>query len=101
MIPNPDYYDDDNLYHYPSFKYVGLEIWQVKSGTIFDNFIITDDAAEAAKFAERTNKSREGEKKMHDKQEEEKKAKEEEERKAKEAAEKDDAPEDHDHKDEL
>jgi len=77
LIANPDYFDDDNLYLFESNKYVGFEIWQVKAGTIFDNIIITDDVAEAAKLAELTNKTREGEKKMKDKQDEEKKAKEE------------------------
>jgi calreticulin len=86
MVPNPDYYDDDNLYLYPSNKYVGIEIWQVKSGTIFDNILITDDVATARADADKVNKTREGEKKMFDKQEEERKAKEEEERKASEGA---------------
>jgi len=89
MIPNPDYYDDNELYLYPSNAFVGIEIWQVKSGTIFDNILVTDDVAEAEKFAEKTTKTREGEKKMFDKQEEERRAKEEEERKAQEAEKKD------------
>jgi len=84
-IANPDYYDDDNLYLFESNKYVAFELWQVKSGTIFDNILITDDEAEADKFAELTNKTREDEKKMYEKQQEEQRAKEEEERKAREA----------------
>jgi calreticulin len=88
MVPNPDFVDDDNLYVYESNKYVGFELWQVKSGTIFDNILVTDDASEASKWAEKTAKTREEEKKMFDKQEEERKAKEEVERKAREAAEK-------------
>jgi len=99
MVPNPDFYDDENLYLYPSNAFVGIEIWQVKSGTIFDNVLITDDQAEADKFADKTKKTREGEKKMFDKQEEERKAKEEEERKAQEAEKKDE--EDKSAKDEL
>jgi calreticulin len=94
LIPNPEYYEDSNLYLFESNKYVAFEIWQVKAGTIFDNILVTDDVAEARKFAELTNKTREGEKKMFDKQEEERKVKEEEERKAREAAEKEAAPED-------
>jgi len=88
MIPNPDYYEDKTLYLFESNKYVAFELWQVKSGTIFDNIIVTDDVEEAKKFAEKTTKTREAEKKMFDKQEEERKAKEEEERKARESAEK-------------
>jgi calreticulin len=99
MVPNPDYVDDDNLYLYESNKYVGFELWQVKSGTIFDNILVTDDSAEASKWAEKTAKTREEEKKMFDKQEEEKRAKEEEERKAREAVEKE-AEHDHEHEDE-
>jgi calreticulin len=86
LVPNPDYVDDDDLYLYPSNAFVGFEIWQVKAGTIFDNILITDDVSEAAKFAELSEKTREGEKKAFDKQEEDKKAKEEEERKEAEAS---------------
>jgi calreticulin len=96
MVPNPDFVDDNNLYLYESNKFVGFELWQVKSGTIFDNILVTDDAAEATKWAAKTATTREEEKKMFDKQEEERKAKEEEERKAREAAEKE-ADHDHEH----
>lgn len=96
-IANPDYYDDDSLYSYDSFKYIGIEVWQVKAGTIFDNFLITDDIEEANKFGELTKKTREGEKKMFDKAEEERKAKEEEERKQKEAEGKKDDEDEHEH----
>jgi len=98
LVPNPDYFDDDSLYLYNSNKYVGFEVWQVKAGTIFDNILVTDDAAEAAKWADKTEKTREDEKKAFDKQEEERKAKEEEERKAKEAENEDEKK---DEKDEL
>jgi len=76
LIPNPDYIEEPNLYLYESNKFVGFELWQVKSGTIFDNILITDDVAEAEKWAEKTKKTREEEKKAFDKQEEEKRAKE-------------------------
>jgi len=100
LIPNPDFVDDNNLYLYGSNKYVGFEIWQVKAGTIFDNILITDDAAEASKMAELTAKTREEEKKMKDKQDEERRAKDEEERKTREA-EKEDEEEEEKGKDEL
>jgi len=101
MIPNPDFKDDDTLYLFESNKYVGIEVWQVKSGTIFDNIIITDDEAEAKKLADATAAAKEGEKKMFDKQEEVKNAKEEEERKAREAAEAAEKPAEDKAKDEL
>jgi calreticulin len=72
LIPNPDYAEDSEIYAYPSHKYVGIEIWQVKSGTIFDNFLVTDSVETAAEWAEKTLKTREGEKAAEDKDLEEK-----------------------------
>lgn len=105
-IANPDYYDDDNIYAFDDHSYVGLEVWQVKAGTIFDHIIVTDDVAEAEKLVPITNTAREAEKKAFEKEEADKRAKEEEERKKKEAEEKteeaDDEEEDGDDlKDEL
>jgi len=84
-IDNPDFVEDDELYAYESFGVVGIDIWQVKSGTIFDNIIITDSLDEAKAFMEETyTKSKDAEKEMFDKAEEERRAKEEEERKKEE-----------------
>jgi calreticulin len=96
MIANPDYVDDDTLYRFTDNKYLGIEIWQVKAGTIFDNFLVTDDVNEANKFAELTKATQAGEKKMFEKEEEERKAREEEERKKNEAAGADEAEEEED-----
>jgi len=52
-IANPEYQDDDALYKYDNFGFIGFDLWQVKGGTIFDNVIITDDTAEADAFAKR------------------------------------------------
>jgi len=52
QIPNPDFKDDPNLYLYSSNKYIGFDLWQVKSGTIFDNILVTDDEKYAEKFAQ-------------------------------------------------
>jgi len=49
-IDNPDYVQDATIYAYDSFKYVGIEIWQVKAGSIFGNILVTDDV-ELAKTA--------------------------------------------------
>ncbi|VAH54046.1 calreticulin isoform X2 [Triticum dicoccoides] len=54
MIANPDFKDDPYIYAFNSLKYIGIELWQVKSGTLFDNILITDDAALAKTFAEET-----------------------------------------------
>jgi len=50
-IANPEYEDDDKVYKYDDFGFIGFDLWQVKGGTIFDNVIITDDASEADAFA--------------------------------------------------
>jgi len=100
MIANPDFVDDNNLYRFTDNAFVGIEIWQVKAGTIFDNFIVTDDIAEANKLAELTKTTQAGEKKMFEKEEEERKAREEEERKKTEA-EPEEEDDHEDHKDEL
>ncbi|XP_077980956.1 calreticulin-like [Glandiceps talaboti] len=85
-IDNPDYSADENLYRYTDIAGIGFDLWQVKSGTIFDNILITDDVAEAEKDAtEVFEVTKKGEKEMKDKQdEEEKKKREEEEAKRKE-----------------
>lgn len=85
-IDNPDYEADDKLYKYTDIGAIGFDLWQVKSGTIFDNILITDDV----KFAEEVGKelweaTKDGEKKMKDAQdEEERKQREEEDKKRKE-----------------
>ncbi|XP_028404701.1 calreticulin-like [Dendronephthya gigantea] len=85
-IDNPDYAPDSELYKYDDFGAIGFDLWQVKSGTIFDNIIITDSVTEAEDFAKETfDKTKEGEKKMKDEQDEkERKEREEEEKKKKE-----------------
>ncbi|KAJ1686023.1 hypothetical protein LUZ63_017413 [Rhynchospora breviuscula] len=54
LIDNPDFKDDPQIYSYSGLKYIGIELWQVKSGTLFDNFLICDDPEYAKKFAEET-----------------------------------------------
>jgi len=85
LIDNPKYVADDNLYKYANFGSVGIDVWQVKSGTIFDNILITDDVDYAKQHAEKTWKAqKDGEKAMKEKADEEKRKKDEEERKKKE-----------------
>jgi len=77
-IDNPEYKLDDNIYRYNSNKFVGIEIWQVKSGTIFDNFLVTDDAAVADEWAKKTLNLQEAEKEAIEKDKATKKETEEE-----------------------
>merc|ERR1711975_193211 len=44
-ISNPEYEDDDSVYKFADFGFIGFDLWQVKGGTIFDNVIICDDVA--------------------------------------------------------
>jgi len=96
LIANPKYVADDNLYKYANFGNVGIDVWQVKSGTIFDNILITDDVDYAKTAGEKGWKANQaGEKAMKEKADEEKRKadeakrkKDEEERKKKEEADK-------------
>merc|ERR1739844_16441 len=92
-IDNPEYNaaDAEGIAKYEENCKIGFDLWQVKSGTIFDNLIITDDPA-AAKTAgeELWAVTKEGEKKMKDAQDEEER------KKADEEAKKDDDDEDAD-----
>merc|ERR1712146_721182 len=85
LIPNPKYVADDKLYSYEKFGTVGIDVWQVKSGTIFDNILVTDDVDYAKQHAEKTWKAqKDGEKAAKEKADEEKRKKDEEERAARE-----------------
>merc|ERR1712159_544751 len=96
LIANPKYVADDNLYKYANLGAVGIDVWQVKSGTIFDNIFITDDVDYAKTAGEKGWKANQaGEKAMKEKADEEKRKKDEadrkkaeEERKKKEEADK-------------
>merc|ERR1712066_981052 len=52
-IANPEYVDDDSVYKFDAFGFIGFDLWQVKGNTIFDNIILTDDVAEADSFAKK------------------------------------------------
>jgi len=62
QIDNPEYKPDSQLYAFDNHGVLGIEIWQVKAGTIFDNFLVTDDLDAALEKAKALNARREGEK---------------------------------------
>merc|ERR1719481_1687847 len=65
-IDNPDYSPDDKLYAYSDIGAIGFDLWQVKSGTIFDNILITDDVDFAKEFGDSTwGKTKDPEKKRN------------------------------------
>jgi len=61
-IPNPAYKLDASIYAYDSNKYIGIEVWQVQAGSIFDNFLITDSEDTAAEWAKKSLSARKAEK---------------------------------------
>merc|ERR1711877_44968 len=73
-IANPEYEDDDAVYKYSDFGFIGFDLWQVKGGTIFDNIIITDDAAEADGFTKKWKELSEVEKSKKKEEDDSKKA---------------------------
>merc|ERR1712010_283915 len=75
-IANPEYVDDNTIGQYDSFAFVGIDVWQVKSGTIFDNLLITDDVDTAKAAADKIKVEQDAEKAAKD-EEERKKAEEE------------------------
>merc|ERR1712231_15979 len=93
-IANPEYVDDDAVYKYADFGFIGFDLWQVKGGTIFDNVIITDDAAEADAFATKWKTLSEHEKAQKKEEDDAKKA--EADKKAEESDKSDDDDDDDD-----
>jgi len=86
-IDNPEYTPDDTLYSYESFGAIGIDIWQVKSGSVFDNIILTDSVKEAEDFLASTyGKTKDAEKSALEAQEKTKRDEEEAQRKKNEEA---------------
>lgn len=98
-IDNPDYTQDGEIYKFDSIGVLGLDLWQVKSGTIFDNFLITDDVKEAEKFATETWGVTKGPEKAMKDEQDEKKRKEEEEKNKEQDTDGDDGEEEEDGED--
>merc|ERR1712182_148025 len=96
-IDNPEFKDDDSVYEYADFGFLGFDLWQGKGGTIFDNIIITDDRAEADEFAKKWKALSDVEK-AKKKEEDDAKAKEDEAKKKDEADDDDDDDDDLDDK---
>jgi calreticulin len=101
QIPNPEFSEDPELHvRCKDCTHVGFELWQVKSGTMIDDIIVTDDLEEAKAFAQETFFAKQaGEKEAFEAAEAERKEKEKAERDAM-AEEEDDEEEEEDH-DEL
>ncbi|KAM1385569.1 hypothetical protein TB2_031443 [Malus domestica] len=80
-IDNPEFEDDPDLYVLKPIKYVGIEVWQVKAGSVFDNILICDDPQYAKEVVEEVFSNRDAEKEAFEEAEKQRKAREEEEAK--------------------
>lgn len=86
-IPNPEYKEDDTIGQYTS-SHVGFDLWQVKSGTIFDNILVTDDVEYAKQYAkDHFTAHKEAEEKVKEEMDKKEEEAEEAKRKAEEEAE--------------
>jgi len=95
MKANPDYFTDSEVYAFKSISFIGIDVWQVKSGTQFDDFLLTDSIEEADAAAQKFLTKKAAEDKIAaDKKEADRKAAEE---ASKAASAGDDAGDMHDH----
>jgi len=51
QIPNPSFFEDKTPCMLPKIDSVGIDIWTMSKGMIFDNFIIATDVAKVKEFA--------------------------------------------------
>lgn len=58
QIDNPHYFVDETPYILPIISGVGIDIWTMSKGIIFDNIVISIDQAKAKAFADNTFKVR-------------------------------------------
>ncbi|KAG1363698.1 putative Calreticulin-3 [Cocos nucifera] len=80
FFPSSEFEDDPDLYVLKPIKYVAIEVWQVKAGSVFDNILICDDPEYAKNVVEETwAKNKEAEKEAFEEAEKERKAREDEE----------------------
>merc|ERR1719285_841198 len=49
-IPNPDYKEVNNPAHRLAINFIGFDLWQVKSGTLFGDIILADSEEDLDAF---------------------------------------------------
>jgi len=79
-IDNPDYVEAVDVWKRGPVGYIGVEVWQVKSGTVFSDFILTDSVEEAEQFMNERKTNEDDEKEAKKAYDEAKKEAEEEEK---------------------
>jgi len=58
QIPNPNYFFDENPYVLPTISGVGIDIWTMSKGILFDNIVLGSDPTKAKEFADQSWKIR-------------------------------------------
>eukprot|EP01112_Ceratiomyxa_fruticulosa_P012574 TRINITY_DN3489_c0_g3_i2.p1 TRINITY_DN3489_c0_g3~~TRINITY_DN3489_c0_g3_i2.p1 ORF type:complete len:477 (-),score=92.24 TRINITY_DN3489_c0_g3_i2:59-1489(-) len=53
-VPNPHYFVDEHPHNLPKIYGLGIELWTMNNGILFDNILITHDVQVAEDFAEKT-----------------------------------------------
>mmetsp|Transcript_41671 Transcript_41671/g.107862 ORF Transcript_41671/g.107862 Transcript_41671/m.107862 type:complete len:540 (+) Transcript_41671:69-1688(+) len=58
QIPNPDYFHDETPCVLPVIDSIGIDIWTMNKGILFDNLVVATDAGKAKAFADQSWKLR-------------------------------------------
>ncbi|KAG6738591.1 hypothetical protein POTOM_058211 [Populus tomentosa] len=58
-IDNPEFEDDPDLYVLKPIKYIGIDVWQVKAGSVYDNILVCDDPEYAKQVVQEVLANRE------------------------------------------
>lgn len=58
QIPNPDFFMDETPAILPKISGIGIDIWTMSKGIMFDNIVVATDAAKAKAFADQSWKIR-------------------------------------------
>lgn len=58
QIANPHYFEDKQPCVLPTIDSIGIDIWTMQGGILFDNFIVSTDIAKAKAFADVTFQAR-------------------------------------------
>lgn len=60
QIPNPDFFEDESPYILPEINAVGIDIWTMQAGILFDNIVLATDVEKTKLFTDETFMVRKG-----------------------------------------
>eukprot|EP00931_Biecheleriopsis_adriatica_P070544 TRINITY_DN44304_c0_g1_i1.p1 TRINITY_DN44304_c0_g1~~TRINITY_DN44304_c0_g1_i1.p1 ORF type:complete len:559 (+),score=141.26 TRINITY_DN44304_c0_g1_i1:89-1678(+) len=58
QIQNPDYFVDESPYKLPKIDSVGIDIWTMNKGIVFDNIVVDSNPEKVAAFGQKTYRVR-------------------------------------------